>query len=638
MPTFEHDSYWDYLQDPRILRQAAHLVDKDSWADFQDSFLERQVFAYARDAVIEELASSLRGERYVPSPATPVLVPKSTFSQRPGLVVPYRDRVLLTAITMCLAPKLDPLLNEGVWSWRVKKSLRGKGPAEIPKRGIFRETDITQLPFLKRRTVLRRFDDFEPWYALWPHFQRRTQQSALSGLYPFMVISDIAAYFENIQLGLLHNLLNRYAPDAPNTINLLMRHLRTWRTLSYDGSTADRGIPQGNSTSSFLGNFLLKPVDDYFASRFTNSDIVYYRYMDDIRILARSESVARAAALALETEIRRSKLNLQSAKTEVVTSVQALRMITDRRLDDLDDVKRLLKNPANAARCRTLLDRIAADPGNSVGSIPIRRSRPPLSGINLRVLRRWATYEYALGSNKPVDRMAREALANPDYRVTREVQRIAVNFPGLRRIPSTMWNAVAADQLNFAYQTAELFRGLKLFSHVPPPAFKRAYQLAVSNQADPYLRLNAVFLLARAPRDWVAAKSIVKSCLRSADTRVQAAGVLAASFDGPIGVRNHIYALQSHASPEIIKLIQYIRALRQDTAPARSLIDFVFGDASASEQRVYQFAGLLRFISTGQKLNAQALRDALRKSKARAGSPFFLLRRFLISKCDATLR
>jgi hypothetical protein len=170
------DKYWPYITSERVLRRAAHLVHKEVSADFEDPLVEKQVFGYGRDAVIREIVAALEAGRYVPEPAIPVLIPKSTFSQRPGAVLPYRDRIVVQAIMMCLAPGLDAHLSDAVWSWRVKKHLRAKTPEQLSRRGIFRESDITEFPFLKKETVDRFISPFDPWYALWPRFDRITRR------------------------------------------------------------------------------------------------------------------------------------------------------------------------------------------------------------------------------------------------------------------------------------------------------------------------------------------------------------------------------------------------------------------------------------------------------------------------------
>jgi hypothetical protein len=633
------DKYWKYLRDPRVLRRAAHLVDKDSRADFEDSFIERQVFSFCRDDIISEISASLDAGRYMPTPITSVAIPKSAYSQRPGAILPYRDRILLEAVTMCLAPALDTFLSDSVWSWRVKKSLRGKSPDQLSRRSLFRESDLSEFPFLKKKTVSKYIQEIEPWYALWPRFERETRVALADDRYSHMVFSDIAGYFENIQLSLLHGLLNRYEPDAPNTINLLMRHLQAWCTPAYDGTQSGRGIPQGNSISSFLGNFFLKPVDDYFESHFDPQRVRYFRYMDDIRIITTNLSEARQAALALEAQIRRSQLNLQSAKTDVVTSKQAIQRITDRRLDELDQIRRLVRRKAARPEVLGRLKEVAADHGDSEFHQRIKGSRPPLTGLNLRVLRLWAGAHNQLGSTIAADRICREALANPNYKVIREVQRVGLTFPHLEAIPARIWTFLENGGSNFPYQEAELLRALRMFSYMPGTGYQYAQEKAINSGADSYLRLQAVLVLARAPWDWPRARSVFTACMECPDLRVITAGVLAASLDTPTNTVAHIHAAQRHASPDANRLIQYIRAIRQEQAPRQKLLSFIFGNKRSIEQLIYEYAPFLRFVASGSQPAASQLLDLVRVERARRGLPLnyrnFL--GFLDNRCEATL-
>ena len=84
--------------------------------------------------------------------------------------MPIQDRVVLSAIILLIAPELDKKLPETVFSWRVKN------PLPDNKKSIFRETDITDLPFLKKETIRREFDPFEGWYLLWPEFYEKTRK------------------------------------------------------------------------------------------------------------------------------------------------------------------------------------------------------------------------------------------------------------------------------------------------------------------------------------------------------------------------------------------------------------------------------------------------------------------------------
>lgn len=633
------DKYWPHVTNPRLLRRAAHLVDKDSWADFQDLHVDRQVFAYARDSVIDELCAALAAERYMPEPCVPVAIPKSPHSQRPGAILPYRDRVLIQAITMCLAPKLDQHLSSSVWSWRVKRGLRGKAPDQLSRRGIFRETDITDLPFLKRRTVTRYLEPFDPWYALWPRFDRITRRALADDEYKFMVVSDISGYFENIQLSLLHSLLGRYEPEAPNTINLLMQHFSSWSGIAQDGSRIERGIPQGNSVSSFYGNFFLKPVDDFYLPRQQAGEVRYFRYVDDIRILAKTEKSARAAALALEEQIRRLKLNLQSAKTSVLPTEAALRLIADRRLDELEGCRKAIKRGESGPNILRRLAKVAADPGDSEGAIRLRHSRPPLSSLNLRVMRVWSGLHLSMGSSTPVMRMCREAIVNPNYRTTRDIRKIASAFPRSLAVPKQLWNAVLNDDLQFPYQEAELIRALRGFSHVPEGVFEYLAEVAQSCDTDPYLRLQAIVFLCRFPGVRGDAQTIIESCQTSPDARVITGSILAVSLGERASIRSHVREISRHASPYANRLIQFIKGLRNERAARRPFIKFVFENDEALESRLYEQIPFLRFIATGPENSAMDLLKIISKSlrNTRVSKPAREVLLFLAASCARSL-
>jgi hypothetical protein len=605
------DKYWQFLTDRRVLQRAAHLVGSDSRNDFEDSYLERQIFSHYRDEIITDIIHSLNSGRYLPQPATPVSIPKSELSRRPGLQLPYRDRIVLQAILMIVAPLVDEQLSENVWSWRVKEELKGKTPIEIGKRGLFSESDIGDFPFLKRKTIRTYIEEFEPWYALWPQFDERTRVALVDEDYKYMLFSDIAGYFENISLPILRDLLFKLLPDAPNTINLLMAHLYAWCRPAYDGSSTQRGIPQGNAISSFLGNIFLKPVDDFFDFHLDKSRILYFRYMDDIRILAKTREEARQAALALEEQIRSCQLNLQTSKTKLVSADDAMKMITDRRLIKLDGLlPRYKERKLTRERLLIELQEVARDRGDSRDARSIRGTKP-LDGLNLRVLRRWAATHYEAKSAVPVARVATEALHNPNYKVTRELLRIGRRFPNRRNIAQAVSRFICARRPSFEYHEAELLRALRHFHMLPEEIFEHAERNANGSEYDPYVRVQSVLLLLRRRGELDAADLLVSNCLKSPDSRVILAGVLAVALNGPQAVAGHLRRLAAHASHDVTKLVQYVRALRREHQPREALLQFVFGTPDTIAERVYTYAAFLRFISTGDAKGSRRLMEVV---------------------------
>ena len=606
----DQDRYWKFLVDPRILQRAAHLVGVDSRADFRESYIDRQIFSYYRDEIISDIIQSIGSGRYLPHPISYVNIPKSDLSQRPGTMAPFRDRIVIHAITMILAPMADQFLTDNVWSWRVKPELRGKSPDQISERGLFGETDISDLPFLKRRTIRKYIEEFEPWYALWPDFDIKSRAALREPGYKYMLFSDIAGYFENISLPMLKDLLVRTVPESPNVINLLMQHLRAWCRPAYDGSIVERGIPQGNACSSFLGNLFLKPVDDFFAATFDPEEVRYFRYMDDIRIITKTEEYARHAALALEEQIRRCQLNLQSSKTKLLTSSDAVGAISDNRLEKLDYIlPAYRRNEIDRTQLLVGLNDIYRDKGSSTGSRPIAGGTP-LDGLNLRVLRRWASTHYAIMSDIPVQRIVTEALGNPNYKVTRELQRLAKRLPHKSIAARRASNFITARKARFEYHEAELLRSARYFHYVPAELFDHAARSAEGSEYDSYIRFESVLLLARQRGFYERTAEIVSACIATPDNHIMLAGVLAASLDEPRAVGDHLRTFATHASHEVSKLVQYVRALRFETGPRADLLSFVFGTEEVLSERVYDFAAFLRFIGSGDISARKDLEDA----------------------------
>lgn len=113
-----------------------------------------------------------------------------------------------------MAEKADDQLPDSVYSWRIKKPFPTKGQ-------IFTEKNITTLPFLKKKTIKKRIDPFLPWYEIWPAFDKESRHAYIEEGYRFLATSDIADYFENIQLPILRDLLFHLFPYEPKLVNLL---------------------------------------------------------------------------------------------------------------------------------------------------------------------------------------------------------------------------------------------------------------------------------------------------------------------------------------------------------------------------------------------------------------------------------
>jgi len=113
--------------------------------------------------------------------------------------------------------------------------------------------------------------------------------------YTHLTKTDITAYFENIDLGLLEILIRSLLKrEEDKIIQLLFRILDAWTRMTSTGTPIGRGIPQGNEVSSFLGNIYLIPLDRELIRFCKEHNGKWFRYVDDVKVFTRSEEDARS--------------------------------------------------------------------------------------------------------------------------------------------------------------------------------------------------------------------------------------------------------------------------------------------------------------------------------------------------------
>lgn len=493
---------WNTLCDVQTLKRGWHIARSELSRDFAEIPFAADVIARDLDKYLQELSSTLKAGTYRPRSLIEVDVPKGPFGIRPGSVLPLRDRIVASAIVLQIAPSLDRLLKPNVYSWRVKRPLPKRGP-------IFDEGALEDMPFLKAKTIRRWIDPVEPWYALWPRFDEASRKVAIGkgARYRFLATSDIAAYFENIQLQVLREHLLTDLPDERQIVNLLMSMLESWVVRTADGFTPGRGIPQGSSVGSFLGNYFLRPLDGAILRLGRKRDISYFRYMDDVRIFTNSIEDARAVLFTMLQTLRKLHLNVQTAKTRVLDENEGeiSRHLTDERVDDLSEIReeiatRFSDRPVSEPHKAVFLHRlnaIARRKTKSEKSQPLMGARKPLEGLSARAFRMWISQHQRLNSSTYVNRLIREIRQNPDDKLSQKLISTTKTFPSRRGIESQLLDFVESEAIIFPFQKAQCLRAIRYLAN--PSLRARRYCLSVlrSNKTDNHTKVQAAMLLAR---------------------------------------------------------------------------------------------------------------------------------------------
>ena len=578
------EKLWDKLLTKETLTRGWHLARLDTRQDFSQDLYSTSIFGQDLKGNIQETINRIRTDSHQVRPLFRIEVPKGTLSFRPGSVIAIQDRVVLSAIILILAPRIDKLLPKSVFSWRLKNPLPNKGP-------IFRETDITDLPFLRKRTIRVRVDPFETWYRLWPEFDERTRRLFQVEGYRFLATSDISAYFENIQLPILRDQLLKHVPDEPELINLLLHILETWADRTSDGRAHLRGIPQGNFISSFLGNFFLLPLDKALMDVCKDGDIAYFRYMDDVRVFTKKRDDARRAVLRMARRLRELHLNVQSAKTRIYDERlnEVSSFLIDTRVDKLneliDDFQNKYKDEMDLPDDKKkiilgTLNRIAS--AKVDGGQKIKGTRNALEGLSLRCFSRWTFAHMLLSSDAYVNRLLMEISKNADYKLTRKLIATTKRFPKKHGIQNRILSMIEKGHIIFPYQEAECLRAIRYLSTLNEQICDHAWKRLVGTENECYLRMQSAYLLSRVSIEKARLDKLKELFETEADPYVQVA--IATLLVQRRGDNQEIVqSLLFHPNEKTRNIGKFFQTIKNDTEMAKKYAAAGFQPASSMD-------------------------------------------------------
>lgn len=442
------NSLYKALLRPETLMAGWHLAHNDSRDDFVLDPFSHEDFTNNLTSRLGFIVREVKQDRYRSRQLVHVDVPKSGYAVRPGNVLPIEESALLHSIAYVLAPRLDPHLSDSVHSYRLHKEWRKR----VQKgRSIFQEGD-DQIPFLKGKTI-RKLDPLESWYQAWPEFDEARLALVRTRGFSFLTCTDIASYFENVDLALLESILRRFLPREPLLLSLLTRILHSWTRSTSTGTPVGRGIPQGNDVSSFLGNLYLIPLDNALDRFCAKRSATWIRYVDDVEVYSRDADTAREAIPVINNALRQLYLNLQGSKTEIVEEPHLTSRLFSKAQNTVDDVcdrlQKLDRNDrANAKEASRLLGRVKSYASRFRRGLP--KSVYRLDKHDNRLFRRLLT-AYGSTGRAYLSQSALAALNEPpDVRVLLKCVRY------LEQLPARYHDALIDDILALIKHTPTL--------------------------------------------------------------------------------------------------------------------------------------------------------------------------------------
>lgn len=231
---------------------------------------------------LNELAKDVLDNRYRFSPPRWLEVPKPSGGYRLIGVLTVRDRVLHAALKQVLEPILEPIFLPSSFGFRPGRSVAGALHAAVT------------------------------WMKLGNDGQL---------IFPYAMHLDIAQCFDTVDHEYLLRTLSEHIADEA-VLKLIRQLLRTTgRTIRHWFRSRYVGLLQGSPLSPLLCNLALHRLDlEMKAMRSaTQGGIAYYRYADDLLILARSQELARKAFYCAQSVLRELKQEFGVKKPPIVS-------------------------------------------------------------------------------------------------------------------------------------------------------------------------------------------------------------------------------------------------------------------------------------------------------------------------------
>ena len=252
---------------------------------FYDDF---KLFEVYFDQYIKQLVHEIKENIFEPRQCVKYFMPKKKNLARPITMLTLLDQIVYQAIANIVADVCHPYMSK-----YFNKNTFGN---------VFIPT-----------TADNRIFFYEKWKFQWKKYNS-TKRDAFNEGYEFSTDFDIASFYDTIDHRILKQVMEKFG--VCSEINeLLLKCLSAW-TKSNSASFPFQkscGIPQGPVSSALFAEVYLFQLDNEMRKR---TQVRYFRYADDISIMAKNEDDCRKMVVYLDLMSRDMSLIPQAEKIE----------------------------------------------------------------------------------------------------------------------------------------------------------------------------------------------------------------------------------------------------------------------------------------------------------------------------------
>jgi hypothetical protein len=293
------------------LRRAYRWIMSNPDAQYKSYFRDSyDAFAIASDTHLKWIRQEGLKERYQVSHASKLLLPKPSGTLRPITLLTVEDQIVYQTCVNLIAD-----------------ALKRKTRHRYEKRVFAHLYAGRSSPFF-----------YLQWQRSYRKFGNKIEQAFNDG-HHYIANFDLTAFYDSIDHHVLRHFLVALGIDE-DTVDFLLRCLKVWTSSTWSNGQEniyhEHGIPQGPLASGMLSEAVLQHID---AAGERGRKTVYLRYVDDIKILAKSEGELRRKLIALDIASKEIGLFPQTAKINI-------RKIADPR----DEVKSVSRPPEPAIK------------------------------------------------------------------------------------------------------------------------------------------------------------------------------------------------------------------------------------------------------------------------------------------------
>ena len=255
------------LRSPENLRRAWRWLRSNPDASYKGYFRDfYAIYAIADTRLLDGLRDRLRRNLFEPQRACKLYFPKASGILRPYSLLTIEDQIVFQAAVNLVAERLFPKVRH-----RYNTEVFGHLYAGKTSTWFYR----------KWSDGYKAFND--------------AARKAFSGGYRVTASFDLTACYDSLDHGVLRHMLHKIGCDN-EFCNLLTDWLSIW-TATDRKIYHNHGIPQGPLGSGLLSETVLRYFDD---DRRDQRRVRYFRYVDDIRLFAKSERDLRRMLVRLD--------------------------------------------------------------------------------------------------------------------------------------------------------------------------------------------------------------------------------------------------------------------------------------------------------------------------------------------------